>query len=544
MGDEGVTGLAGVREEERLVRDSYDRVPYPSSSQHRTHPDHLAVLALLHGLETAPPERCRVLELGCADGGNLVPMALEMPRSRFVGIDLSPRQIEAGQAFAADLGISNLELRAQSLLDVDASFGSFDYILCHGVFSWVSPAVQEKILAICRENLAPSGVAYVSYNTYPGWHMRRMVRDMALYHTRGVDDLAERSSRALELVRFLAESTWGEEDAHALFLRSLREHFEEYRDRPSYLVHEYLEETNAPLYFHEFAARAGRHGLQYLAEADPHLMEIGNLPAPVAERLRSFASGRIELEQYLDFVLNRTFRRTLLCHAEVPLDRAVTVERLRRLHAASAAQPDAEAPDLRSGRSEGFRAERGTAFSTSHALTKAVLVVLAGAWPRALAFGDLLAEARGRLVSVREEAGEGEAGGEEEVLADLLHSLYWSGIVELHLLPPACIEAAGAYPRASPLARRQAAAGVLVTSQRRRVLKLDDLVARVLLAHLDGSRDRAALVRLLERDVREGRLEIAFEGKPLRESERLPAVLASLVEHHLRKLAEHALLAG
>jgi methyltransferase-like protein/2-polyprenyl-3-methyl-5-hydroxy-6-metoxy-1,4-benzoquinol methylase len=531
--------LAQAREAERAVRDSYDRVPYPSTSQHRTHPDHLAVLALLHGLEPAPPARCRVLELGCADGGNLLPMALEMPESRFVGLDLSPRQIEAGQAFAAEMGAANLELRAGSLLDVDASWGRFDYVICHGVFSWVAPAVREKILAVCRENLAPNGVAYVSYNTYPGWHLRRMVRDMALYHTRGVDAPEERSARALELVRFLAESTWGEEDAHAFFLRSLREHFEEYRDQPSYLIHEYLEETNAPLYFHEFVARAAGHGLQYLAEADPHLMEIGNLPAPVAERLRGFASERLELEQYLDFVLNRTFRRTLLCHAGIPLDRTVTAERMRRLHAASGARSDSDAPGLRSGIGEGFRAERGTAFTTSHPLAKAVLVVLAGVWPRALAFDELLADAQGRLAA----AGEGESGG-EEVLADLLDSLYWSGVVELHLLPPACTGIVSDRPCAAPLARRQAAAGFLVTNQRRMVLKLDDPVARVLLAHLDGSRDRAALVGLLERDVREGSLEIAFEGEPLRDSERLPAVLASLVEHHLRKLAEHALLAG
>jgi methyltransferase-like protein/cyclopropane fatty-acyl-phospholipid synthase-like methyltransferase len=531
--------LTQAREAERTVRDSYDRVPYPSSSQHRTHPDHLAVLALLHGLEPAPPGRCRVLELGCADGGNLLPMAIEMPESGFVGVDLSPRQIEAGQAFAAELNVANLELRAGSILDMDASWGRFDYILCHGVFSWVSPAVQERILAVCRENLAPGGVAYVSYNTFPGWHLRRMVRDMALYHTRGVDAPEERAERTMELVRFLAESVWGEEDAHAIFLRSVREHFEEYRDRPSYLLHEYLEETNAPVYFHEFVALAARHGLQYLSEADPHLMEIGNLPAQVAERLRGFASERIELEQYMDFVLNRTFRRTLLCHAEVPLDRTVGTERMRRLHAASGVRPDSTAPDLRSGIGEGFRAERGTSFSTSHPLAKAVLVTLAGVWPRALAFDDLLMEARERLGA----AGEGE-GGSEEVLADLLDSLYWSGIVELHLLPPVCTETVSAFPRAAPLARRQAAAGVLVTNQRRRVLKLDDPVARVLLLHLDGSRDRAALVSLLERDVREGRLDIAFEGEPLRDSERLPAVLTSLVEHHLRKLAEHALLLG
>lgn len=521
--------IAQAREEERSVRDAYDRVPYPSASQHRTHPDHLAALAILHGLEPAPPDRCRVLELGCADGGNLVPMAVEMPDSRFVGIDLSPRQIETGRAFVAELGLKNLDLQARSILDVDVGLGEFDYILCHGVFSWVARPIQEKILAICRENLAPNGVAYVSYNTYPGWRLRGMVRDMVLFHTHDVEDPAERAGRALDLVRFLAEAAGEEQDAHAVFLRTVRDHFEEYNDRPSYLIHEYLEETNDPVYFKDMVERAGRHGLQYLTEADPHLTEIGNLPAGVAEGLQRFASDRIALEQYLDFVLNRTFRRTLFCRAGVPVERTATPERLRRLYAASAAKPVSPEPDLRPGQSESFRDEKGKTFSSSHPLAKSVLVSLAAAWPRAVPFGGLLSS-----------FGE---GADEEALADLLASLFWSGVVELHALPPLCTETVSVLPRTSSLARRQARAGVLVTSQRRRVLKLDDPMARFLLRHLDGSRDRASLVRLLEWEVAEGRLDLVVDGKPV-EPGRMPVVLETLLDHHLRKMAEHAMLVG
>lgn len=518
--------IAQAREAERTVQEAYDRVPYPSSSQHRTHPDHLAALAILHGLEPAPPARCRVLELGCADGGNLIPMAVELPGSRFVGIDLSPRQIGAGRAFASELGLDNLELRAESILDLDASLGEFDYILCHGVFSWVGPSVQEKILAVCRENLAPNGIAYVSYNTYPGWRLRGMVRDMVLYHTRNAESPEERTSRAFELVQFLAESAGEDQDAHAIFLRTARDHFEEHRDRPHYLLHEYLEETNEPLYFHEMVERAAQHGLQYLTEADPQFTEIGNLPAGVAEGLQRLASDRIALEQYLDFVLNRTFRRTLFCHAGLRVERTAAPERLRRLHAASGSKPVSSEPDLSPGRSESFRNEEGKTFSSSHPLAKAVLISLGTAWPRAVAFGDLL-----------------QPGVDEEELADLLASLFWNGVVDLHTAPPACTEKVGEFPRAAALARRQAAVGLLVTNQRRRVLKLDDPVARFLLLHLDGSRNRDSLIRLLEREIQEGRLNVGVEGKAV-EPERLPAVLSSLLDQQLRKMAEHALLVG
>ncbi|RPI58997.1 MAG: class I SAM-dependent methyltransferase, partial [Chloroflexi bacterium] len=138
---------------------SYDRLPYPSLSYPQTHPDRLATLATLLGMSPAPVERCRVLEMGCAGGGNLLPMADGLPGSEFVGIDASAVQIAAGQGAVAALGLANLSLRHLDILDVDESLGRFDYILVHGVYSWVPPEVQNKILTVCKENLAPQGVA-------------------------------------------------------------------------------------------------------------------------------------------------------------------------------------------------------------------------------------------------------------------------------------------------------------------------------------------------------------------------------------------------
>ena len=155
------------------IRTAYDEVPYPSYPLPQSHPDHLATLATLLGLSPPTTERCRVLELGCASGGNLIPMALTSPDSRFVGIDLSREQIAEGQKTVEALGLTNIELRHLSILDVDDSFGPFDYIVCHGVYSWVPENVQDRILAICARNLVPEGIGYVSYNTYPGWHMQR-----------------------------------------------------------------------------------------------------------------------------------------------------------------------------------------------------------------------------------------------------------------------------------------------------------------------------------------------------------------------------------
>ncbi|MEA2343245.1 MAG: hypothetical protein QOF63_1414 [Thermoanaerobaculia bacterium] len=524
-----------LTDEERAVRDAYDSVPYPSASQHHTHPDHLAALAILNGLDPAPAQRCRVLELGCADGGNLIPMAAEFPESRFTGIDLSPKQIESGRAAVQAAGLTNLALHAMSMLDVDDSFGEFDYILCHGVFSWVTPEVQERIFEICRTHLAPNGVAYISYNTYPGWHLREVVRDMVVFHTRHFTDAEERTARAFELVQFLAETSAGGGEAHALVMRTAREHFEEFRHRPAYLAHEYLERTNAPIYFHEFAARAARHGLQYMSEAEPAAMEADNLAPNVAERLHQFTSDRIELEQYVDFAANRMFRRTLLWHGNASLDRDVTPEKLRRLYVSSRAKPVSDALQPRGTGSESFRTERGAAFSSTHPLAKAALAALFAAWPEALAF-DTLRSNVARLLD--------EGPPDDDALTDLLASLHATGVITLHASPPNCTRSVSGFPRVSALALLQATEGLLVTNQHHRVVRLDDPFVRFLVRQLDGTRSHADLVRLLDAEVTAGRLDVSSDGQPIREPQRIPAVLQALVAHHLRQMTEYALLVG
>src|SRR3954453_18003485 len=107
---------------------SYDALPYLDLTVADTSPDRMAAMAILHGMTPPDPRRCRVLELGCASGANLFPLAVAMPEARFVGIDLSSRQIDDARAILATLGLENVSFRAMSLLDVDDDFGRFDYI--------------------------------------------------------------------------------------------------------------------------------------------------------------------------------------------------------------------------------------------------------------------------------------------------------------------------------------------------------------------------------------------------------------------------------
>ncbi len=198
-----------VNEDRRMALSiAYDKVLYPAATFPQTHPNRLATVAFLRGMQPAPIDHCRVLELGCGLGSNLIGMAFQLPDSEFVGLDLARRPIAAGQSFAEELGLGNVALHE---MDISAAsperFGRFDFIIAHGLYSWVPQPVRGHILAVCQEMLNPQGVAYVSYNAYPGNHLRDLVRGMMRFHTAGFEDPIEKVGQARGLLKFLAEST-------------------------------------------------------------------------------------------------------------------------------------------------------------------------------------------------------------------------------------------------------------------------------------------------------------------------------------------------
>lgn len=499
---------------------AYDQLPYPSLAYAQTHPDRLATLATVLGMSPAPVDRCRVLELGCASGGNLIPMAYALPDSELVGIDASQVQILQGQRIIDALGLDNLRLVHMDILDIDASLGEFDYIIVHGVYSWVPIPVREKILQVCKENLAPHGVSYVSYNTYPGWHMIDIVRGIMVFSSQDVDEPEMRAAKGRASLRQLAEMVPGEGSAYGGFLQMYAQLIDgELEDSGpksnSLLFHDEMEENNNPVYFYQFAEDAARHGLQYLG--DFHHAKGGSLPPEVTAKLQAMSRNHVELEQHLDFLQNRTFRQTLLCHDDVVLSRSVKPAQARAFFAASKARPVSEDPDIASISVEQFRGHDGAILSIDHPVSKAAMLCLAEVWPRAISFEHLLAAARERLAQEPEGRTNGNNGDiDAEVLgANLLRGHgYSQSLVELHVHSAPVASAAGERPRASRVARLWASQNDTITNLRHERLKLDPLV-RFLLPFLDGSRDREALLEtLLAGPVARGELTIDQAGGP------------------------------
>jgi methyltransferase-like protein/SAM-dependent methyltransferase len=470
---------------------TYDQVPYTSQPFAQTHPDRVASLAVLFGLNPPALEKCRVLELACASGGNLIPMALTMPHAGFVGIDLSDVQIRDGQQVVAALGLANVRLSTADIAAVDETFGRFDYIIAHGVYSWVPDDVQAAIFRICARQLTSNGIAFISYNTLPGWQTRGTMRDLMRYHAAAIADPRARVEEARAIAAFLADSVAAANTGYEALVKAEAAVLREQPD--DYVLHEYLEDTNEALYFHQFIERAASHGLQYLADADFGTMLASNFPADAAQMLVRIAPGVIRQEQYMDFLRNRTFRQTLLVHADAPINRKITPKHLRRLGISGWLQAETPGADICSDDLVTYHGARGARLRTTHAIAKAAAIVLNDRWPRALGFGELLREAMGMLQRAGQSTGtESEAPA---VLAGDMLRCFGSGLVQLHARASPFSGSPGDRPAASPLARLQARRDARVTNLRHEPVQLDGDLAR-LIQWLDGTRNREEIAQV------------------------------------------------
>jgi methyltransferase-like protein/SAM-dependent methyltransferase len=504
---------------------SYDEVPYESKPLFSTHPDCLAVAARLRGLAAPPARSCRVLELGCAAGGNLIPMAYALRESRFVGIDLSQRQIVEGQAMCEQLQLANIALHAGSIADVDASWGTFDYIVCHGVYSWVPPAIQERILWICRHLLEPQGVAYISYNTYPGWHLRTIVRDLMKFHTARFDDPQTKVQQARSILEFMARASADLESPLSKVLAEEAESLPKAADY--YLYHEHLEDSNQPLYFHQFVSRARAAGLEYLGEAWNHT-QVDNLPRDVQEALQAISTDLIDLEQFVDFIRSRTFRRTLLCHQEAQIVQTPDPAVMNPMYLAALARPMSATPDITSELPEKFALDDGTSASTNVPVMKAALVELFRMWPIAMQFDELLSSV---CQTLRIAASDRAAAG--SLLASFLVRGYVANLVAVHCEPFKFAHQVSERPQASALARLVGRQRVSVPTLRHRLVTLSP-AERITLALTDGSRNQSEIAAAASRAASEVSPEVQVQ-MPSGDWQEVAA-------HHLRRFAQSSLL--
>lgn len=485
---------------------AYDRTPYPSYAYPRSSPTRIAAVATLFGMSPPQVPTARVLEIGSGMGGNLLPLAARFPRARFVGVDYSAVQVARATADAAALKLGNVRFDDRSILDIgDAELGEFDYVIAHGLYSWVPEPVRERIVALIGKLLSPNGVAYLSYNARPGWDAIRPLRDGMLYRIRDIDDDAEKVATARRFARFMAEHTEASDSPVRGVL--LREVARIERAHDAFLLHDYLEATNDAFYLSDVVAHAARHGLQYLGDATLYSMPV-ETPSP-ENRTRIARVGACDdlpkLEQYRDFLTNRRFRMTLLCRSGVQTARRVKPDNLARLRLVTACRPPKPVPERLIGRLRQLPLDyRGEPHGTvSGPVLVTAMLALIAAGPGGLPCRELIARTAAGARVPRDQA-------EREISAaagDLLAKRF----IDVELLAPDYALAPPPRPIGFLPARLAATRGEIVPNMRHQSVGLD-AAQRSMLARLDGSLGRA-------------RLADAFPGMPNPE-----AVLASLVE--------------
>ena len=297
----------------------YSELGYKSMPFPYTTPATLEAYAALVGVSAPNPKTARVLELGATYGGNIISQALFNPDATFVGIELSQEQVEKGNEVIANAGLTNVSLVQSDIASIGSEIGTFDYIIAHGVYSWVDDGVKDALLRLIDKHLAEDGIAYVSYNTYPGWHTMEEVRQLMMFSNR---DKAQFNHKEKVLHGKTIGSIVGSQilkydnlkERNSKFLGALRSVMQkdEY-----YVGHDHLEPNNDPVYFYQFNDHLEAHKLAYLCDADLTLSMVRSFDADIADTLDKLAlNDHVAQEQYLDFMLDTTFRKSIICKAK------------------------------------------------------------------------------------------------------------------------------------------------------------------------------------------------------------------------------------
>lgn len=499
----------------------YDEVPYPSFVFPQTHPDRLATMGRFMGIGSTDPDKCRVLELGCGDGTSLCSHAYSLPNSTFVGIDLSVVEINSAEKAAADLELSNIDFQQADVTDLDLEdLGEFDFIIAHGLFSWVPDVVREAILTIYQQCLAPSGIGYISYNALPGCHIRRISSEIMQYHSRLETDALNKVGRGIEGLRAIATASASDSIYQAMLSLELDQIVER---TPENVFHDDHSVVNQPFYFHEFCSMIGKHDLAFVCEAEPSDMLDNGLSDEAIKILDSLAGDPIERSQYRDLVTGRRFRSSLICKASQLPTTSPKIEEIDRSYISTqlSSTEDARFDDNSAVQ---FESASGNNLKLNHPLTKFVLIHLERLRPETPSFGNLIEAARRSL-------GDDHVNSEHiDRLRGFLMQLYLAGFVKFHSLNLGLNRDISERPIASKFARWQLTRGSkTVTTLGGANLEIEIPAVAKLITLLDGTNDRCDIV-----------LKLREEFAP----DQSIADIERMVEENLKSISNARLLVG
>ncbi len=451
---------------------SYDAVAYPAPILPYLTPDRLASVLAFGGFEAPDPQTASVLEIGCGEGLTLCGVASTFPQTRCVGFDLSEPTIRRGSELAGRAGLANVELHAGDILTWPRDGEKFDYVIAHGVHSWVPRLVQDALVELIAARLRPGGVAYVSYDCLPAVGPKLSINRYLCSMLPEFADPVEKVAAAHALVTVLAAN----QRKDSRLRKSLDLLLQKWPDfNPYYLFHDWISEVYEPSYSSDFAARAAVHGLSIIGDAglnEGYLLDLDEA-AQLLVRSTADTGERLELFDYLHG--DQTFRRTLLVHADAPPARSSRgISNLRFAFHGERRTRTAENGETRVG----YHAHDGAGIRTTGELEQAVMEAFLAQRPAEHSLASL-------------SVASGVPPSELEALVRVCAHI---GLLECHATPTPFVLHPGERPTCSPLMREMARAGATAVTPRMTRCELRGDATRALVVMCDGTRTRADIL--------------------------------------------------
>ncbi|MCV6637774.1 class I SAM-dependent methyltransferase [Candidatus Albibeggiatoa sp. nov. NOAA] len=475
-----------------MTQNIYDIAPYTENVYPQTHPYHLASLATLRGLNPPDINNAKILELGCASGSNLISMAQQTPQAELVGIDYSQHQIDLAQQKLDFCQLDNVFFKQADILQLTEDLGQFDYIIAHGLYSWIGEKERHHLMQLLSKLLSKNGIIYISYNILPGWQQDKTIRDLLFYHLEPVTDFSERVIQGKQLLKKLQNQLENRFDEQSLQFRKKLDYLIDLDD--DYFAHEHLEPNNYTPYFHEFMQHALQHNLQYVTDANIQFCQE-NYHFPDIEQI---GSEFIQQEQYMDGLKNRAYRESVLCHADIELSPKIQLDQLlNKLYFTAPLQP-LQTEDL-------FFTET-CLIKTLHAdvvslveqpFLKLVCHYLAESYPQTLSFSEL-------IQNIETQLSQALSSDEKQDIQQFIVDIYLQGHLKIYTQ---AFSHQHKLQKALPLTRWQASRSKVVTNYFGHSYQLG-LAARQILQHLDGNQQQADLVKVLWGLIETGKLKI------------------------------------
>jgi methyltransferase-like protein/2-polyprenyl-3-methyl-5-hydroxy-6-metoxy-1,4-benzoquinol methylase len=519
---------------------AYDEIPYESYPYKQSHPDNLATIAELFGMKSPEPAGARILELGCASGGNIIPLAIKYPKAKIVGIDLSKIQINLATKQANDLKLNNIKFHQISITDIDESYGKFDYIIAHGVISWVPGPVRQKIFDICGQLLSDNGVAYISYNALPGWNMIKSIREMMLFHGNNFTNTDDKLTQAKLFLQFVKEVIEKNDTPYAKVIQQEVELLASQHD--SYIMHDHMEEENHPYYLYKFIEEADKRGLQYLGDTNLASMYLGNMPDEVSRQLGQI-KDIVRVEQYMDFINNRRFRSSLLCRKSASLNRSLKANDIEKFYLAINVTADVPySASLKLDNKEQslkfyLNNKKDQGISTISSVMKAILYTFAENPLTSLSIDQVVKAASSKLPNFKDT-------DIRQELVDNAMNLVFSGYMQISNEAHNYVTKIDNKPIIYKLARYQAEHinTTWVTNAQSQMINIT-ILEKYSFKYMDGKHTKEEIIDLvLDNHIAKGQITVNKDGVKLEEHDAIKVELAKALDQILQRALKVSLL--